>query len=86
MRALRQLEGLVDQIPSMWQIVIAVALVLYSAASIYGRMNPTFGARIFSRVEPSAIRSDKGHIIAYTVIPAIVTVGYVLLLLSKQEQ
>ena len=83
MRVLHQLSGLMDQMPPWAQWLVGIGLVLFSAASIYGRINVRFGTKVFSKVPPEDIRSNTGHIIGYTVIPVIVTVVYCLLLWTK---
>ena len=81
MRLLYQLENMVHQWPLWAQLGAGAFLVVYSVASVYGRINPRFGIKIFSRVPEAEIRTNKGHIISYTVVPVIVTVGYALILL-----
>jgi hypothetical protein len=50
---------------------------------VYGRFNPGVGKKIFSKIPESEIRTNKIHILGYTVIPVIVTVGYFFLLFNK---
>ena len=83
MRILRQLEGLIDGLPPWGQILLGVALLAYSILSIYGRVNVSVGKKIFSKVPEDQIRSNWVHIIGYTVVPVIVTVGYFFLLYAK---
>lgn len=62
--------------PRPVQVLVAIGLVAYSLVSIYGRINPKFGARVFSRIPADRIRRDSVHIVRYTIIPVLVTVGY----------
>ena len=83
MRLLRQLSTILDGLPLWGQILIAVGLVLYSTVSLYGRINVKFGDKLFSKVASDRIRTNTSHILRYTLIPAIVTIGYLLLLIAK---
>ncbi len=83
MRQLRQLSGLLDSMPVPVQILVGLLLVAYTLVAVYGRFNLAFGAKVFSKIPPDEIRANTGHIIQYTVIPAIVTVGYLVLLFAK---
>ena len=83
MRLLRQLEGLIEGWPLWAQLLVGVALLAFSLASIYGRINPSFGVKVFSKVPEDQIRSNWIHIIGYTVVPVIVTIGYAFILYSK---
>ncbi len=83
MRQFQQLQQLIDQIPPWGQIAIAILLVLYSILSIYGRINTRVGAKVFSKIPESEIRTNKVHIVSYTIIPVIVTVGYLYLLSQR---
>ena len=83
MRQLRQLAELMDKIPTWGHLLISVFLVAYTAASIYGRVNTQFGAKIFSHLPESDIRSNTGHIFQYTIVPLIVTIGYFILLMNR---
>lgn len=83
MRQLRQLIEMFNTIPRPVQFVIAAALVAFSLASLYGRINTRFGAKVFSRVEESQIRRNVGHILQYTVVPIIVTAAFVALLVAS---
>ena len=83
MRFLRQLEGLIEGWPLWGQILLGVALLAYSVLSIYGRFNTTLGSKIFSKIPEEEIRTNWIHIIGYTIVPVIITVGYFLLLYSK---
>lgn len=85
MRPLRQLEGLIDALPVWGQFAIAAGLIIFSILSIYGRINVAVGAKVFSKIPADEIRSNIPHIIGYTVIPVIVTIGYLLLLTSKYK-
>ncbi len=68
----------------MWgQILIGLFLVVYSILSVYGRMNPSVGKKLFSKIPKSEIRTNKLHILSYTVVPIIVTLGYFVLLFNK---
>ena len=69
--------------PVWLQVAIAIGLVAYSFVSVYGRINLQFGAKAFSKIPESEIRENKAHIIQYTVIPLLVTVGYLGLLVTK---
>ncbi len=80
MKTLRQLQGLVDQMPLWGQVLVGIGLLVYSVLSIYGRMNPNFGKKIFSKIPAEEIRTNKIHIIGYTIIPVVVTIGYLILL------
>ena len=83
MRTLRQLSEMLDSMPTWAQLALGAGLLAYSIAAIYGRMNVELGTKIFSRIPPEEIRTNKGHILQYTVIPVAVAVGYLLLLLAK---
>ena len=83
MRLLQQLEAQIDQMPPWAQILVGVFLVVYSILSIYGRIKPRFGKKIFSKIPEAEIRTNTGHIIGYTVIPVIVTAGYFFLLCNR---
>ncbi len=86
MRTLRQLSGMLDSMPLAAQVLLAAVLVAYSVVSVYGRLNTAFGARVFSRVPKERIRSDAAHIFKYTIVPLIVTCGYVLMVVSTQVE
>ena len=83
MRLLRQLEGLIEGWPLWAQLLVGAALLAFSVASIYGRINPSFGVKVFSKVPEDQIRTNWVHIIGYTIVPVIVTIGYALVLYSK---
>ena len=83
MRALDRFEGLVDGLPPWGQIVLALCLVAFSVLSVYGRINTRFGGKIFSKIPDSEIRTNSFHILRYTIIPVIITLGYLTLLLKK---
>lgn len=83
MRTLRQLAQILDSFPVWLQFAVAVALVAYSAAAVYGRINVGFGAKVFSKIPPDEITTNTGHIVQYTIIPVIITVGYLVLLAAK---
>ncbi len=83
MRLLRQLEGLIEGLPPWGQVLLGLFLGAYSILSVYGRFNPGVGKKLFSKIPESEIRTNKIHILGYTVIPVIVTVGYFFLLFNK---
>lgn len=83
MRQLRQLSQFIEVMPLWGIIAIAAFLVAYTASSIYGRFNTRFGVKIFSKIPASEIQSNVSHIIQYTVIPTIVTVGFFVMLLAR---
>jgi len=83
MRQLRQLSELLDSMPVWVQFAIAAGLIAYSFVSVYGRFNLQFGAKAFSNIAKNEIRENKAHIFQYTVIPLIVTIGYLVLLAVK---
>ena len=83
MRLLRQLEGLIEGWPLWAQLLVGVGLLAFSLASIYGRINTTFGVKVFSKVPEEEIRSNWIHIIGYTIVPVLVTVGYAGILYTK---
>lgn len=83
MRMLRQLSEMLDGMPVWAQIAVAAALVLYSIASIYGRIDTRFGAKLFSKVPPHEIRTNQSHLFAYTGVPLAVTIGYLILLWAR---
>ena len=83
MRQLQQLSQLLDSMPAPVQILIAIGLIAYSFVAVYGRFNLDFGAKAFSQIPRDEIRTNTGHVIQYTIIPVIVTVGYLLLLIAK---
>ena len=58
-------------------------LIVYSIASVYGRLNVDFGSKIFSKVPKEEIRTNTAHIVRYTVGPVIAMIGYVALLLMR---
>ncbi|MCG8590327.1 MAG: hypothetical protein MJE66_13645 [Proteobacteria bacterium] len=80
MRQLRQLSELVDNLPVWAQLAIAVALVAYSLVAIYGRIDLDFGAKAFSKIPRDQIRTNTAHIVQYTVVPLLVTIGYLVIL------
>ncbi len=80
MRQLRQLSELLNTMPVWVQFAIAAGLIAYSCASVYGRFNLEFGAKVFSNVAKNEIRENKSHIFQYTVMPLLVTIGYLGLL------
>lgn len=81
MRTLRQLEALVGQLPVWGQILLAAFLVLFSVASVYGRINPRFGAKVFSRIPEDQIQTNVFHIVWYTVFPVVATLLLLTVLL-----
>lgn len=83
MKIIRQLSQQLDSIPVWAQFAIAFGLIVYSCISVYARVNPTFGAKAFSRIAEDEIRHNKVHILRYTIVPLIVTVGYIGLLATK---
>ena len=83
-RQLRQLSDIIDQVPPWGQALIAVGLICFSLLSIYGRINTTFGAKIFSKIPEKDIRTNKAHITQYTVIPVMVTISYLFLLADNE--
>ena len=83
MRQFRQLSEMLDSMPVWLQFAIAIGLVAYSFVSVYGRINLQFGAKAFSKIPENEIRENKAHILQYTVIPLLVTVGYLGLLVTK---
>jgi hypothetical protein len=85
MRQLHQLSRLIDDMPIWAQIAIALFLTAYSVASIYARLNPSFGKSFFSKVPPEELRTNFGHIFQYTVVPCIVWIGFLLLLVDHHQ-
>ena len=83
MRSLGQLAQMLDSMPPWAQFAIAAGLLAYSFVAVYGRMNVGFGAKVFSRIPLEEIRTNRAHILQYTVIPVAVTIGYLVLLLVK---
>ncbi len=83
MRQIRQLTDMLDAMPFWLQIAIAIFLLLFTLGSVYARINLDFGEKFFSKVSRDEIRSNRGHMFQYTTIPAIATVGYFGLLLTK---
>lgn len=83
MRQIHQLEQFIDQIPPWGQFLIALFLLVFSILSLYGRYNTKVGSKVFSKIPADQIRSNWGHIIGYTIIPIIVTVGYFVLLAER---
>lgn len=83
MRQLRQLAQMLDSMPTWAQFAIAAGLLLYSFAAIYGRLNLDFGAKVFSKIPRDEIKTNMGHILRYTILPTLVTIGYLLLLIAK---
>jgi hypothetical protein len=79
----RNLERLFDGLSPTLRLVIAAALVAFSLASIYGRINTRCGAKIFSKVPEQEIRSNRWHPVRYTVIPVLVTAGFLSLLATR---
>lgn len=80
MTQLRQLSELFDRMPMAVVAGVAIGLVVYSVVATYGRINLDFGAKVFSRVPRERLRSDVFHITRYTVIPVVVTLGFLALL------
>ena len=83
MRQLQNLAEMLDSMPVWGQYALAAFLVVYSIVSIYGRINVNFGAKVFSKIPPNEIRTNQGHILAYTGIPLALTIGYLILLWAK---
>lgn len=83
MRRFRQLTQMLDSLPEWARVGIAVVLVAYSFAAIYGRINLDFGARAFSKIPREEIRSNVAHIVSYTVIPVAATIVYLALLIGQ---
>jgi hypothetical protein len=81
-RQLRRLNQLLESMPVWAQILVAVFLTAFAVATIYGRIDPAIGRRLFSRIPTEEIRTNVGHIIQYTVIPVIVWIGFLVLLAS----
>jgi hypothetical protein len=65
MRLLADLPTMVDQMPGWAQIVVGILLVVFSLASIYGRVNVDFGSKIFSRIPKEELKSNIGHIFGH---------------------
>lgn len=80
MQQLRQISELIETWPPVVQVGILVALVIFSILSIYGRVDINVGAKLFSNVPKEEIRTNWFHIIRYTIIPVLITFGYVILL------
>ncbi len=83
MRALEQLSRLYDSMPIWLRVVVGLFLVGFSFASVYGRIDTRFGRSLFSRIPESEIRSDVGHILGYTVVPVLVTLGFAALVITR---
>lgn len=83
MRQLRQLSQLLDSFPVWLQFGIAIGLVAFSLVAVYGRIDVRFGAKVFSKIPPEEIQTNKSHIYQYTVVPVLVTLGYLALLAGK---
>lgn len=77
---------MLDSIPVWAQILIAIGLVAYSIVAIYGRINLKFGTKAFSKIPSDQIRSNIPHIIQYTVVPMMVTIGYLAMLVAKHTR
>jgi len=71
-----------DKVPHWGRMIIALALLLFSLLSLYGRLDLRVGSRLFKKIPDHEIRTNWGHIIRYTVIPLILTVFYLTLLVS----
>ncbi|MCB1033223.1 MAG: hypothetical protein KDD47_05255 [Acidobacteria bacterium] len=85
MRFLRQLGEIVHNLPLWGQVLLGLALVAFSAASVYGRINTGFGAKVFSKIPEEEIRTNTFHIIWYTVVPVLATIYFFVLVLSPGE-
>lgn len=83
MRLFRQLENVVEGLPLWGQILLGLALLTFSAVSIYGRFDTRFGAKVFSKIPEEEIRTNTFHIIGYTVVPVLATIYVFVLLLSS---
>ena len=83
MREIRQLIRMIDVLPGFIQILIAAFLVAFCAVSVYSRINTGFGARLFDRISKDSFNNGMPHVISYTVIPILVTLGYLLILMVK---
>ena len=78
---IENLSQIFDGLPLWAKLSIGIFLVVYSILSVWERINLKHGAKMFSRVPPSKVRSAWGHIIQYTIIPIAVTVWYCRLLI-----
>lgn len=83
MRILRQLGDVIHSLPVWGQVLLGLALTAFSIASVYGRFNTRFGAKVFSKIPESEIRTNVFHIVWYTVIPALATVYFLLLVFTS---
>jgi hypothetical protein len=72
-----------DQMPLWGQVLVGALLIVFSILSTYGRINPKVGAKVFSKIPESEIRTNKAHILSYTIIPIVVTIGYLVVFLNK---
>lgn len=82
LRLFRQVETFIDTAPFWAQIAMGILLLAISIVMIYGRINTQFGKKIFSKIPEEEIRTNKLHIIEYTVIPVLATAVYFYLLLT----
>lgn len=71
-----------DKVPHWGQMIIALALLIFSLLSLYGRLDLRVGSRLFKKTPDHEIRTNVGHIIRYTIVPLILTVFYFILLVS----
>ena len=73
---IRQLQLMIEDLPLWGKIALGSFFVIYSILSIYGRFNVKLGHKLFSRIPENEIRTNKTHILSYTIIPIIVTMTY----------
>lgn len=76
---MKQYRNVFENSPIWLRYGLAGFLVSYCLASIWGRIDLRFGAKIFSQVAPQHIRTDIWHIVMYTIIPVLLTTYYLSL-------
>jgi len=77
-----RLIHLKDSMSPGLKIFLGIWFVGMSILSVYARINTKFGAKIFTKVPENELRTNMWHITEYTIIPIIVTIFYLVLVLT----
>ncbi len=67
-----------DQIKSMVRWTLITLAALFILACLLLRLNLDFGERVFRRLPREEIRTNKAHIVKYTVIPIVAAIGLLI--------
>ncbi len=62
--------------PEWLRLSVAVALVTYTAASLWARIDLRFGRKLYRRASRRRLRRDPWHILRYSILPAAITFAY----------